>query len=160
MPNAHEFGPEGDVEAEFGNLFLLRGVRVEDGADLGYGAIKEQHPEAGAGDGVRTVAADDGDPPGASSGPSRPPPDRSRTPWCGPCSSASPPALRRGRVGRARQRARYQAGDALAALVVSAISLIPILDSLVLAGLVPLGTGAASLPSCRPFGSPRPAYAS
>lgn len=63
---------------------------------------------------------------------------------------------------------RYRAGDTLAAIVgailVSAISLIPILGSLLLAGLVLLGTGAALsalVARRRPlFGPPRPSYAS
>ncbi len=62
---------------------------------------------------------------------------------------------------------RYRAGDTLAAvvgaLIVSVISLIPIVGGLLLAGLVLLGTGAAlsALVSRRyPLGSPRPTYAS
>lgn len=62
---------------------------------------------------------------------------------------------------------RYRAGDTLAAVVgallVSAISLIPLVGGLLLAGLVLLGTGAALsalLSRRRSFGSPRPTYAS
>ena len=60
----------------------------------------------------------------------------------------------------------YRAGDTLAAIVgallVSAVSLIPILGGLLLAGLVLLGTGAAisALVARRPFGAPRATYAS
>ena len=62
---------------------------------------------------------------------------------------------------------RYRAGDTLAAVVgallVSAISLIPIVGGLLLSGIVLLGTGAAlsALVSRRPsYGLPRPTYAS
>ena len=62
---------------------------------------------------------------------------------------------------------RYRAGDTLAAivgaLIMSALSLIPILGGLLLVGLVLLGTGAALsalVARRRPLVSPRPTYAS
>ncbi|QIN79423.1 hypothetical protein GBA65_13900 [Rubrobacter marinus] len=225
-------GPvEGDVKAGFGNLFLERGARVEGEIGLGYGAVREQHPEASVGGGVRTAGVDDADtPPGASPGTvakgvatlgfaaaalllavvaPRPLRASARRVESAPGSSllvgiASVPVVIVGSVvlaftgvgllilplawpaylvvllfgalvvayslGRRVVLAtgRYHAGDTLAAIVgallVAAISLIPILGGLLLAGLVLLGTGAAlsAAVARRPtFGPPRrPTYAS
>ena len=223
-------GPvEGDVKAGFGNLFLLRGARIEGEVGLGYGAIKEQHPAASVGGGIRTAAADDdGSSPGTSFGlvakgvatlgfaaaalllavvAPRPLKASARYIGSAPGRSllvgvASVPLVVVGSVVLALSgvgllllplawpaylavvlfgtlvaayhlgsrvlfvTGRYHAGDTLAAilgaLLVSAISLIPILGGLLLAGLVLLGTGAAlsALVARRPFGSPHPTYAS
>jgi hypothetical protein len=54
------YGPVGgDVKAGFGNLFLERGARIEGEVGLGYGAVKEQHPDASVGSGVQTAVTDD-----------------------------------------------------------------------------------------------------
>ena len=220
----------GDVRAGFGDMFLLDGARVAGEARLGYGSMKEHHPNASVGSGTRTVATDAEPPSGASAGTVAkgvttlgfvaaalllaavaPGPMRASARFIegAPGRSlfvgiVSVPVVVIGSVllalsgvgllllpfawpaylaillfgalvaayslGRRVVLAtgRYRAGDTLAAIVgavlVSAISLIPILGGLLLAGLVLLGTGAALsalVARRRPlFGPPRPSYAS
>ena len=219
----------GDVKAGFGSLLLARGARVEGEAGLGYGAVKEQHPEASVGGGIRTAATNEGTTSGASPGiivkgvatlgfaaaalllavlaprPLRASARRieSAPGWSLLVGVASVPVVMVGSVLLALSgvgllllplawpaylavvlfgalvaayylgsrvvlaTGRYRAGDTLAAVVgallVSAVSLIPILGGLLFAGLVLLGTGAAlcALVARRPFGSPtRTSYAS
>ena len=219
----------GDVKAGFGDLTLARGARIEGEVGLGYGAVKEQHPDASVGGGVQTAVPDDEDSSRASPGAvakgvamlgfaaaalllavvaPRPLKASARRIEGAPGRSllvgvASVPVVIVGSVLLALSgvgllllplawpaylvimlfgaivaaysmgsrvllaAGRYRAGDTLAAIVgallLSAISLIPIVGGLLLAGLVLLGTGAAlsALVSRRPsFGSPRPTYAS
>ena len=51
----------GDVKAGFGSVFLERGARIGGEVGVGYGAVKEQHPDASVGGEVRTagMAAED-----------------------------------------------------------------------------------------------------
>ena len=218
----------GDVKAGFGDLFLLRGARIQGEAGLGYGAVREQHPDASVGGGVRTAVTDDDDSPDASLGAVAkgvatlgfaaaallvavvaPGPLRAsaRRIENAPGRSlivgvASLPIVVVGSVLLALSgvgllllplawpaylavvifgaivaayalgsrvvlaTGRYRAGETLAAvigaLIISAISLVPIVGGLLLAGLVLLGTGATlrALASRRPFGSSRSTYAS
>ncbi len=218
----------GDVKAGFGNLFLERGARIGGEIGLGYGAVREQHPEASVGGGVRTAVVDDDSPSGTALGyiakgvatlgfaaaalllavlAPRPLKASARRIESAPGRSlligiASVPVVIIGSVVLAftgigllllplawpaylvmllfgalvaayflgsrvvLATGRYRAGDTLAAVVgallVSAVSMIPMLGGLLLAGLVLLGTGAAlsALVARRPFGPPRPTYAS
>lgn len=218
----------GNVKAGFGDMLLLDGARVAGEARLGYGSMKEHHPDASVG-GVQTAVMDDESLSGASSGTivrgvatlgfaaaalllavvaPRPLKASARLVGSAPGRSLlvgilSVPVVIAGSVLLALSgvgllllpfawpaylvtllfgalvaayfvgsrvvlaTGRYRGGDALAtvvgALLVSAVSLIPILGGLLLAGLVLLGTGAAlsALVARRPFfGSPRPTYAS
>ena len=218
----------GDVEAGFGDLFLLRGARIEGEAGLGYGAVREQHPDASVGGGVRTAVTDDDDSPDASPGAVAkgvatlgfaaaallvavvaPGPLRAAArridgaPWRSLIVGvASLPIVVVGSVLLALSgvgllllplawpvylavvvfgaivaayalgsrvvlaTGRYHAGDTLAAvvgaLIISAISLVPVVGGLLLAGLVLLGTGATlrALAARRPISSSRLTYAS
>ena len=218
----------GDVKAGFGDLFLLRGARIEGEAGLGYGAVREQHPDSSVGGGVRTAVMDDEDSPDASTGAVArgvatlgfaaaallvavvaPGPLRAaaRCIENAPVRSlivgvASLPIVVVGSVLLALSgvgllllplawpvylavvvfgaivaayalgsrvvlaAGRYHAGDTLAAvvgaLIISAISLVPVVGGLLLAGLVLLGTGATlrALAARRPISSSRLTYAS
>ncbi len=221
----------GDVKAGFGSVFLERGARIGGEVGLGYGAVKEQHPDASVGGEVRTadMADDESSESGASPGaiakgvatlgfaaaalllavvaprPLRASARRLEASpgWALAVGVASVPVLIVGSVLLALSgvgllllplvwpaylvlvlfgaivsayylgsrvvlaTGRYRAGDTLAAivgaLIISALSLIPILGGLLLAGLVLLGTGAALsalVSRRRPLISPRPTYAS
>ena len=219
----------GDVKAGFGSVFLERGARIGGEVGVGYGAVKEQHPDASVGGEVRTagMAAEDSSS-GASPGaiakgvatlgfvaaalllavvaprPLRASARRLEASpgWALIVGVASVPVVIVGSVLLALSgvgllllplawpaylvlvlfgaivtayylgsrvvlaTGRYRAGDTLAAiigaLIISALSLVPILGGLLLVGLVLLGTGAAlcALVDRRHLTSPRPTYTS
>ena len=219
----------GNVKAGFGDMVLLRGAQVAGEARLGYGSMKEQHPDASVGSGVQTAVTNDE--PLSVTSPStivkgvmtlgfvaaalllsvvapRPLRASARFIESAPGRSlfigiVSVPVVIIGSVLLALSgvgllilpfawpaylvillfgalaaayalgsrlvlaTGRYRAGDTLAAIIgallVAAVSLIPILGGIVLTGLVLLGTGAAlsALVARRPFfRSPRSTYAS
>lgn len=218
----------GDVKAGFGNLFLERGARIEGEVGLGYGAVKEQHPDASVGGGMQTAVMDDESSSDTFAGTlvkgvamlgfaaaalllaviaPRPLRASARRLEGAPGRSlligiASVPVviivsvlLALSGVGLlllplawpvylllllfgalvaayslgsrvVLATGRYRAGDTLAAIVgallVSVVSLIPLVGGLLLTGLVLLGTGAAlsALASRRRPTAPRPTYAS
>lgn len=218
----------GDVKAGFGNLFLERGARIEGEVGLGYGAVKEQHPDASVGGGMQTAVMDDESSSDTFAGTlvkgvamlgfaaaalllaviaPRPLRASARRLEGAPGRSlligiASVPVviivsvlLALSGVGLlllplawpvylllllfgalvaayslgsrvVLATGRYRAGDTLAAIVgallVSVVSLIPLVGGLLLTGLVLLGTGAAlsALASRHRPTAPRPTYAS